>query len=335
MHPNEIRYRRVLGSIGLAMLSFLALFNVLGTLLTFFDQLLELLPLSAMLHEVIYQLTYAAVYLASFMLPVLVMRWIFDARGLSYRPMQALPKISPWLPLILLGGISLILVQANLNAILVSLIDYSIDDLVTVTASTQPYQVVLQFITVCLVPGFCEEFLFRGAIQTNCRPFGRVPAILISATLFALMHQNVGQTLYTFAAGILLGIVYEYTGSIWNCVILHVANNFFSVVESTLFENLTEQLGGVVCTILETVLFLLGAVSLTILVVRFFGKRPTVENGFFGRELPATDRYAELPVAPSRMFSLALTPSMLIFCIFAVLQMLLLVCLSSFSDAIL
>jgi len=196
----------------------------------------------------------------------------------------------------------------------------------TSTAKPELYQWVLEFITLCLVPGFCEEFLFRGAILTNCLPFGRTNAIMISSFLFAMMHQNAEQVLYTFVAGIVLGLVYERTGNLWACTILHVLNNFASLHQSIVFYQFeTMFTASLAMAILEVVLLLLGVISMAVLVVRFFSKKPSFEKGFFGRSLEASDGYAEYPIERSRAVKLFFTPCMIVFLSLSLAQILLLI----------
>lgn len=322
MNRCERRYRGVIGSIGLTLVLFLILMTVSSSLVLGLELAVRNLP-NAVMAEIVYQLVYALLYLLPFMLPVLAMKVIFGVRKLPYAPMKAELKISPLLPLILFAGVFVILVQAYFNAFFVGLIHYSFPMESGVTG--EPYQIVLQFITMCLVPGFCEEFLFRGAIMTNCMPFGRGRAIFISAFLFALMHQNVGQFLYSFAAGILLGIVYDLTGSLWNCILLHTVNNYVPVIQSTALARLSDRAGPLVCVLVEAVICLLGAISLVILIFRCFGTRPAYENGFFGRELRASDAYAQCPVSSRRILQLSMTPAMLFYVVYCLLQLILLI----------
>ena len=318
----EWRYRRVLGALGLVLVLFLLLLNVSGLLIAAVQTVLSLMPLSPVQAEVIYQLAYAVFYMLPFLLASLFARPIFRKRALPYRPMLAPARLSPLLPLILFAGMGLILGAAYVNSFLTQLIGYSMEGLVEEPSVSEPYQLVLQLITVCIIPGFFEELLFRGVIMTNCMPFGRIPAILISAGSFALMHQNIGQFFYTFLAGLLLGLVYDLTGSIWNCVLLHVCNNLFSVLESGLLETLSERAGAMACTALELMLLLLGALSVAVLLRRGFGKgaRAAAREGFFERSLPASDSYATCPVAGNRMLRLSVTPSTVIYTVFCLIE---------------
>ncbi len=326
MSANETYYRRVISTIGWAMLLFWALINAVGLLLGGLQMALLYLSVSKVASEVIYQLCYAAGYLFSFMFPVLFIKIGIQKCGYIYQPIKTDLRLTPLLIPIVFGGITLIWAQANINSALVSIFNYSefsAEVLWGMTdGETKGYQIVLAFIVSCLVPAFCEEFLFRGAILTNCLPFGRSNAILISALLFGLMHQNAEQILYAFAAGIFLGIVYERTGSIWVCTFLHLINNFMSTAVTVASNRFGLTLSGVAFVALEGVLYLFGAVCIVILVLRLPPKKPAFQDGLFGISAPATDSYAAIPLAPNRAIRLFLNFPMTCFLSLCVLQIL-------------
>ncbi len=329
MTANEHYYKRVIGSIGATMLIFWGLTNAFGVLYAFFSIVLSLLPIPPVAAHIIDQLFYGVGYLTVFMSPVAFLRLFLKRKQCRVMPMYLSPRISLWLPLMIFGGIAICFSAAQINAALVSVFDYSSfssEVLWGNLESMEAYEIVLQFIVMCVVPGFCEEFLFRGAILTNCLPFGRSNAILISALLFAMMHQNIEQILYTFVAGIVLGLVYEYTGSIWNCTVLHICNNFVSVLESALLTRLGDtDFGNVILVIFEGVIFLLGTVSVVILIFRFASQKNDLHDGVFGKTLPAADGYALCPVEAHRARKLFLRPTMVIFLSLCLLQMLALI----------
>ena len=328
MTANERYYRKTMGAIGGAMLFFLLLVNAFSGLMAGLTLLLEIVEMPTVTRTVCYELIYAVGYLLSFMLPVPFLKWLLKRGEHTWRPMYAPFRISRRIPLILFAGMALIFSAAYLNASFVSIFsysDFSSEIIWQEGGAQQPYEIVLQFIVMCVVPAFCEEFLFRGAILTNCLPFGRTNAILISALLFGLMHQNAEQILYAFLAGILLGVVYELTGSIWNCIFLHLFNNFFSMLETVLEDQMQSQLTQTVATaIFELTLFLLGILSLVILIRACFSQRKDFREGVFGRSVPASDYYAEYPVSARSAVRHFLTPTMIIFLCLCVLQIILL-----------
>lgn len=329
MTQNERYFRRVVGSVGMTLLLFLLMLNLFGVLLVFFSALLSIFIQNEAAYYIVYQTVYAAGYLASFMVPVALLKRLIGKGGYPYFSMQAPPKVSPWLPLMIPAAITLIFSAAYVNSALVDIFHYSAFSSEVIWESvgegTAPYRLVLDFIVICAVPGFCEEFLFRGAIMTNLMPFGRSNAILISALLFGLMHQNAEQVLFAFAAGIVLGVVYEKTGSIWNCTILHILNNFISVFESAILQKLGDLFASsVAITLLEAGVFALGVICLLILVKKFFSEKHDLRNGVFGRSISELHVCAAYPVAQKRAVKLFFTPSMIIFLSVCVLQILLL-----------
>lgn len=91
--------------------------------------------------------------------------------------------------------------------------------------------------TVAVLPGFFEEFVFRGVLQHSYRRAGYrlIPVILLTALEFGLFHMNVTQLSYAFIMGVLLSFVMESAGSIWASMFFHFLNNFFSVFENTVY----------------------------------------------------------------------------------------------------
>lgn len=69
-----------------------------------------------------------------------------------------------------------------------------------------------------IVSGFCEELLFRGALQPM---IGLVPASI----LFALAHFAAGWWLFALFMGIALGALYIWDGNLWPCVLAHALLN--------------------------------------------------------------------------------------------------------------
>lgn len=324
MGHNERYYRKVIGSIGVSLLFFLLFFNVTQLVLTF---LLIFLPAGWIWTEVIYQTLYAISYLASFMVPVAIMRYLISRNQYRFQPMYTTIRFSKFALLAIPLGIALVFSSSYINASIVDLFQFDniMDVIYESEGAMEPYQIVLQFIVVCLVPGFCEEFLFRGAILTNCLPFGRSTAILISSLLFALMHQNPQQFFYTFVAGLVLGILYEKSGSIWPGVILHTINNFTSVSQGIIATKLDDLVkSSIALTLLEVFIVLFGVGAAIVLLVRFFSQKRDFRDGVFGKSYPASDFFAEVSLSAKQLRTLFWTPSMITFVVICASEALLL-----------
>ena len=71
-----------------------------------------------------------------------------------------------------------------------------------------------------------EEILFRGFLQSAARTaFGKLKAILISGSLFALIHLNVHVFLQIFILGLLLAYLFEKTESLIAPITVHICHN--------------------------------------------------------------------------------------------------------------
>ncbi len=108
------------------------------------------------------------------------------------------------------------------------------------------------------LPALAEELFCRGAVYGTLRPMGRRIAHLGSALIFALMHGNLYQLPYAFAAGVLLSLLYEATGSLLFPIAFHFANNTASLMLGAFLNpTLFFIILGVLAPLLVLVFFLL------------------------------------------------------------------------------
>lgn len=92
-----------------------------------------------------------------------------------------------------------------------------------------PANLVVDIFLVAVLPGIFEEITHRGLVFAAYRETG-CKVVLVSGLLFALMHQNITQTGYTFFIGVIAALMVYYTGSLLPAVFLHFFNNFISVL---------------------------------------------------------------------------------------------------------
>jgi len=96
--------------------------------------------------------------------------------------------------------------------------------------SKDSLSVGLMAFSAAVVAPFAEEIIFRGYLYPVAKSFGGITAgILFSALLFAACHGNVPLMLPLFLLGILLALVYEWTGSIWAAISIHFFFNSATV----------------------------------------------------------------------------------------------------------
>ena len=99
------------------------------------------------------------------------------------------------------------------------------------TTLENPTLIPIMILAMLLVVGPCEEFLFRGVIQSRAREtFSAVPAIVLAAAVFAPAHfvsltGGVSAMLATisilFVPSLLFGAVYEYTENLVVVAVMH------------------------------------------------------------------------------------------------------------------
>ena len=94
----------------------------------------------------------------------------------------------------------------------------------------RPWELAILVLGVSAAAPFCEEFFFRGILLKGLLRTGAGPAILVSAAIFAVAHVNPVDLVALFELGLLFGLLFARSGSIWPGVAAHAANNLVSVV---------------------------------------------------------------------------------------------------------
>ena len=80
-----------------------------------------------------------------------------------------------------------------------------------------------KFLAIYFVPNaFYEELIFRGALQTV---IGLIPATLIFTLVHVSYYKRPVMLLETFCQGLILGLLFNVTGSVWITTIAHAAFN--------------------------------------------------------------------------------------------------------------
>ena len=125
---------------------------------------------------------------------------------------------------------------------------------------------ILTFLVVGIAASLVEEVGFRGIILQRMQ--GELPLVvvlLVQALLFGLYHFNIFQALYTFPLGILFGLVYLWTGSVWGSIAMHLSYNTMNIV-------IVQVLGRLPGDV--TVTMILGALVVTACIIFFANKQP-------------------------------------------------------------
>jgi len=91
------------------------------------------------------------------------------------------------------------------------------------------WTVLLVVVLACVVGPLAEEFLFRVVLFGGLRCVGFLPAVLLQAAIFGLMHTP-QEALPITLFGIMLGYLYERTGSLYAVWLAHALFNAHSLV---------------------------------------------------------------------------------------------------------
>ena len=111
-------------------------------------------------------------------------------------------------------------------------------------ASEESYQETLQalskapmtsLVQICILAPMIEEILMRDYLLGGLAAgYGSIVALLVSSLLFALLHFNMVQTFSAFICGIVLGLLYLQTGSVFCCILAHAGYNLISYITTVL-----------------------------------------------------------------------------------------------------
>ena len=90
----------------------------------------------------------------------------------------------------------------------------------------------LNLVLVAVFAGVGEELFFRGVLQRLFIKLFKSPwaGILVTAFIFSAIHLQFYGFIPRFILGILLGLIYWYSGSLWPAIIAHFAYDAFAVI---------------------------------------------------------------------------------------------------------
>ena len=93
------------------------------------------------------------------------------------------------------------------------------------------FEYLIGIIAIAIIPGFCEEYFFRGVLQKNLNLLLKNAhiAILLSSLLFSTFHLQFYGFFPRFFLGVFFGYLFYWSGSLMYPVIAHALNNFLSL----------------------------------------------------------------------------------------------------------
>jgi len=93
------------------------------------------------------------------------------------------------------------------------------------------WEFLFGILSIALIPGICEEYLFRGVLQKNFYLISKNIhiAVWLSALFFSVLHLQFYGFFPRMLLGVLFGYIYYWSGNILYPMIAHIFNNFFSL----------------------------------------------------------------------------------------------------------
>ncbi|MBP5179940.1 MAG: CPBP family intramembrane metalloprotease [Clostridiales bacterium] len=111
-------------------------------------------------------------------------------------------------------------------------------------AQVPMWDIVLDFIGSGLLAPLSEELAFRGSVYGELRgKFNVVISMIASSLIFGILHGISIHIGYALICGMILALVYEFSGSIWLSFIVHAIFNvmgseIYNILDSGLFGNI-------------------------------------------------------------------------------------------------
>ena len=162
------------------------------------------------------------------------------------------------------------------------------------------------FMTICVAAPVLEELFFRGTIQQMLRFWGARFALILTAVIFTLLHNNLWNMLTVMVLSLLLGYAYEVGRSVRTCILLHFSNNLVAFLFQLAHDRMETNAG--FALILWMMLLLVALFVASVWAVRYFklGRRMILRRDprVLGTMKARLRRIAEVPLFSLGMLAL-------------------------------
>ena len=106
------------------------------------------------------------------------------------------------------------------------------------------FDFVVALIVMAVIPAICEETLFRGGLQNFLTRSTRNPwfSIIIVSLIFSLVHLSFYGFLTRLVLGMVLGLIYHYSGKLWLSIFAHFLNNAIALTLLYVYKNMGKSI---------------------------------------------------------------------------------------------
>lgn len=135
------------------------------------------------------------------------------------------------------------------------------------TISGSAHRLAVFALYCCVIAPVTEELLLRGMVLKNlCRVSQRL-GIVLSALLFALMHENIPQMLFTFPLGILLAYITIRHNSVTPAICVHICVNSVQLLQQIGKELLPSRTFSTVDMVYTLGILLIGSIIFSVMLL--------------------------------------------------------------------
>lgn len=147
-------------------------------------------------------------------------------------------------------------------------------------------ELLLNLLFVAVFAGVGEELFFRGILQRLFIKLFRNPwaGIIVTAIIFSAIHLQFYGFFPRFILGVLLGLIYWYSGSLWPAIIAHFAYDAFAVILIHFNPSMADETGATASFGNQTLMAIISLVLITGIVILMKKRSTTTYEMMYARD---------------------------------------------------
>lgn len=155
---------------------------------------------------------------------------------------------------------------------------------------------VVAILVMAFLPALCEETLFRGGLQNFLTRSTRNVwlSVIIVSILFSIAHFSYYGFLSRVFLGVMLGLIYYFSGKIWLSILAHFVNNALAITVVYIYKLQGKPMAEAIKEGNDTAYWGFIALPVVILLLVLFKKYARKPE----EELPPADKNEELRNTP-------------------------------------
>lgn len=131
----------------------------------------------------------------------------------------------------------------NLPAWMGAMEDQTMTVLKNILTMNSIVALLANLLVIAILPGIGEELIFRGIIQKELASQLKNPyvTVVVSAIIFSALHFQFEGFLPRFLLGMILGLIYYWTNSLWVSMAVHAFNNGIQVLITYFYPEMIDR----------------------------------------------------------------------------------------------